>query len=118
MAFLRTIFGFIVAVALIGVAVSNRQITTLVYSPIHEPLEVPLYLITLIFLAAGFVFGGLLVWMNSAPTRKVKRQQRKTIKTLEKEISTLQTKSSNDPAPDSEFFPALPVPEKGSKNAV
>ena len=114
MAFFRTIFGFIIAVLLIGFAVSNRQATTLIYSPIHDPLEVPLYLIALIFLATGFILGGLIVWTNSAPTRKVKRQQRKTIKALEKELGTLQTKSSNDRKPDSEFFPALPAKENSS----
>ncbi len=114
MAFFRTIFGFIIAVLLIGFAVSNRQGTTLVYSPIHDPLEVPLYLIALIFLASGFILGAVVVWMNSAGVRKVKRQQRKTIKALEKELGTLQTKSSNDPKPDSEFFPALPKAENSS----
>jgi len=114
MAFFRTIFGFVLAITLTGFAIANRQETTLIYSPVHEPLNVPLYLITLIFLALGFILGGMVVWMNNAPTRKVKRQQRKTIKSLEKELGSLQTKSSNDLKPDSEFFPALPVKEKSS----
>lgn len=115
MAFLRAIFGFIIAILLIGFAVANRQATTLVYSPVHEPLEIPLYLITLIFMAIGFILGGLAVWINSAPTRKVKRQQRKTIKELEKELETLQTKNDQTPAPpDSEFFPALPAQDNSS----
>ncbi len=118
MAFFRTIFGFIIAILLIGFAIANRQETALIYSPIHEPLNVPLYLISLIFLAIGFILGGLIVWMNNAPTRKVKRQQRKTIKALEKELSTAQNKTESADTPASEFFPALPQQNTKTKTAL
>lgn len=112
MAFFRTLFGFIIAAALTIFAIANRQDAVLVYSPLHDPLNVPLYLISLIFLAIGFVLGGLVVWMNGAGTRKVKRKQRKTIKALEKELGTLQTKTTNADTPPSDFFPALPKSSK------
>ena len=108
MGFLRTFFGFVLAACLITFAVANRQIIPLVYSPIHDPLEIPLYMITLGFLAGGFLLGSFVVWMNGASTRRTGRKQRKTIKSLEKELSTLQNQTETAKAPPSDFFPALP----------
>ncbi|MCB9983745.1 MAG: LapA family protein [Rhodospirillales bacterium] len=109
MGFIRTIFGFIIAITLVAFAVSNRQTIPLNYSPVHEPLELPLYFLTLVFMAAGFLLGAVAMWLNTAPTRRRGRQQRKTIKALEKEIATLGHKSEktapNPPA--QELFPAL-----------
>lgn len=109
MGFIRAIFGFIIAIGLMVFAVANRQSIPLNYSPLHEPLELPLYMLTLGFMATGFILGAILMWMNAAPTRRIKRQQRKTIKTLEKEIAALESqneKTFQPPAP--ELFPVLP----------
>ncbi|MEM7651006.1 MAG: LapA family protein [Pseudomonadota bacterium] len=115
MSLIRAILGFIMALALTGFAVSNRQDTTLIYSPLHDPLEVPLYLIALLFMAAGFILGAMAVWFNGAKTRKLKRQQRKTIKTLEKELSEIKkTQLESEKQPPSEFFPALPEQQNSS----
>lgn len=108
MSILRAVWGFVLAVALMGFAVSNRQDATLVFSPVHEPLQIPLYIIALLFMAAGFILGAVTMWFNGAKSRKLKRQQRKTIKTLEKELAGAK-KAKNEPAePPSDFFPALP----------
>ena len=112
MSLIRNIFGILIAAIVIAFAVSNRQDTTLIYSPVHEPLEVPLYLITLLFLAIGFMFGGFVVWLNSAPTRRVKRQQRKHIVELEKELQSAKSKPANNDAPAQELFPAFPSKTK------
>ncbi|MCB1720971.1 MAG: LapA family protein [Alphaproteobacteria bacterium] len=110
MGFIRAIFGFIIAIALVAFAVSNRQNIALNYSPVHDPLEIPLYLLTLLFMALGFIFGALIMWLNTAPTRRRSRQQRKTIKALEKELANAQNKKTS-PAnvPPSELFPTLPT---------
>ena len=113
MSFLRAIFGFTIAIILTAFAVANRQDIILNYSPIHAPLELPLYLIALLFLVIGFIFGTVLMWLNSAPVHRLKRQQRKTIKALEKELSRLKTNSKDDTiVPSSELFPALPSTQK------
>ena len=114
MSLVRTLFSFILAIALTAFAVSNRQSAPLIYSPIHEPLDVPLYLIALLFMAGGFVLGAVAAWMNGGKTRKIKRQQRKTIKALEKELGALSKDKDKADAPPSEFFPALPKGENSS----
>ena len=114
MSLVRAIFGFILAIALTAFAISNRQGVELIYSPIHEPLEVPLYLIALLFMATGFMLGAIATWFNGGKTRKIKRQQRKTIKALEKELSSLSKGKDEAAAPPSEFFPALPKDENSS----
>lgn len=108
MALIRTFIGFLIAVTLIAFAVTNRQSTTLIYSPFHEPLELPLYMVTLIFMAAGFFLGVMMLWINMGKSRKVKREQRQTIKQLEKELETQKAKDPEAAEPPSEFFPALP----------
>lgn len=75
-----------------------------------DPLEIPLYLLTLLFMALGFIFGAFIMWMNTAPTRRSSRQQRKTIKALEKELANAQNKKTSPAnAPPSELFRALPT---------
>lgn len=108
MALLRNLIGFLIATSLIAFAVTNRQSTTLVYSPLHEPLELPLYMVTLLFMGCGFFLGAVIVWMNMGKTRKTKREQRKTIKELEDELKTLKGDKVETVEPPSEFFPALP----------
>lgn len=108
MALIRNIIGGLIAIALIAFAVTNRQTTSLVYSPLHEPLELPLYLITLLFMGLGFTLGAVIVWINLGKTRKTQRQQSKSIKALEKEVEQLKDKTEKPAKPSNEFFPALP----------
>ncbi len=107
MEFIRWIIGFIFAAILAGFAVLNIHPTQLIWSPIHEPLELPLYMITLPIMALGFICGGFLVWLNSSPVRRIKRKQSKKIKTLEKEIAHFNKEEKNQ-SPPSDFFPTLP----------
>ncbi len=116
MALIRTFIGFLIAITLIAFAVTNRQTTTLVYSPLHEPLELPLYMVTLLFMAVGFFLGVMVLWINSGKTRSVKRQQRKTIKELEKELESVKESTEQASEPASDFFPALPK-AKSSDNS-
>ncbi len=97
MGFFRAIIGFIFAIAMAAFAVSNRQSVEFVYSPVHTALELPLYLIALLFMVVGFIFGGIVVWFNAGTVRRTKRAQRKTIKQLEKEIKVLESKTADFP---------------------
>lgn len=108
MTLFRTLFGFIIAVSLTAFAVFNRQSIELFYSPVHDSVELPLYLIALSFMACGFVIGSIMAWLSGGKTRKTKRQQRKTIKSLEKELKNLNTPAPQAAQPPSELFPALP----------
>lgn len=110
MGFLRWIIGFLIALCLAAFAVFNRTSVPLNWSPVHPPLDVPLYLIGLTLMAIGFVLGGGIVWMNMSGLRREKRRQKKQIKILEKELEAVnENKGAEAP---SDFFPALP---KGMK---
>lgn len=102
MRLLHNILGALFALLLVAFAVFNRQNVAFVYSPFHDPLELPLYLIALGLMGIGFIAGGAAVWLNMAGLRRARRQQRKTIKALEKELETANT------APQSPSLPVLP----------
>lgn len=106
MGFLKTVFSFVLASTLTVFAIFNRQTTEFSYSPLHDPVQIPLYLICLSFLATGFICGGFIVWINAGKLRKTKRQQRKTIKSLEKELGAFEQNKAQ--TPPSELFPSLP----------
>ena len=54
--------------------------------PTAEPREFPLYFVAFVFLAAGFLLGTLITWISMGKLRRERRQQKKTIKKLEKDI--------------------------------
>ena len=113
MAFIRGIIGFAFAGFLTLFAVFNRHDVALSIGPYFPSLELPLYLIVLVFMAVGFVFGGLYVWMNGASVRRGARKQRKKIKALEREVDGIRAGRSGEVAPYNDFFPALPARKKG-----
>lgn len=110
MSLIRAVFGFALAVFLTAFAVLNRQRVEVVFSPVHDSQEVPLYLIALCMLGIGFFAGAAAVWLNGGSLRRVKRRQRRTIKALEREIESLKQADAPDSpvSPPSDFFPALP----------
>jgi len=105
---MRWIIGFVMAVCIAGFAVFNRAVVSVVWSPIHDPVTMPLYLTALGALVVGFLFGGVTVWLNMASVRREKRQQKKELKVMEKEIDKLKKNSHGAEPPVSELFPALP----------
>ncbi len=107
MSLIRWIIGFLVAVIVTVFAISNRHAATFYFSPLHSPLEFPLYVIGLGLLAFGFLLGSLTVWLNSAPVRSARRKQKKHIKTLEKALDAI-NENKEIQSPPSDFFPALP----------
>ena len=114
MSFIRGFIGFILAVALAVFAIFNRHDVVLSVGPVYESLDFPLYLIALVFMGTGFVFGGVFVWLGAAPVRRTRRKQRRDIKKLEKELEKLKDVSVNSNAPADDFFPALPARKNSS----
>lgn len=108
MGFLRAIIGFATAVFLTAFAVMNRQDVSIVWSPLNEPLTMPLYMIVLGLGAFGFILGALSVWVADGKLRRTGRRQRKAIKKLEKELAGLQADPESEATPPDDFFPALP----------
>lgn len=105
--FLRWIIGLFIAFLILFFAISNRQDVELYLSPLHGPYEYPLYVVELGALAFGFLLGCFTVWLNMAPVRRTKRQQRRKIKDLEKALEvSIEAQATKTPPDD--FFPALP----------
>jgi len=75
---------------IIAFVVLNRQEATLYYSPLVEPLTLPLWIMGLILFGVGFSVGALLLWLNSWPTYKELRTVKKQLKQTEAEIEDLQ----------------------------
>ncbi len=95
----RYIIGFALAALLAAFAIANRQSVEVAWSPFHDPLHIPLYLVVLVLMAFGFVFGAAMVWLNTLPLRLAARRQKKQMNALEKQLS---------PARDIANLPVLP----------
>lgn len=87
---MRNVLKWLIAVPLVVLAIAfsipNAQSVDFTWSPFHDPASLPLYLLCLIFAASGFLIGALITWLGTAPVRSDRRQQRKTIRTLEREL--------------------------------
>jgi uncharacterized integral membrane protein len=106
---ISSFIGFLVAVLLVAVAVFNRNLIDFFFSPVHEPLSLPLYMPVLGMFGLGFLLGGFVVWVNLEQTRKLTRQQRRQIAALEKELGALKNDAPQLAKPPSDFFSILPI---------
>ena len=86
MALIRWIIGAALAAIAALFAVSNLHTVQVYVTPVHPALEMPLYLISLGLMAAGFLIGCVVAWLNMDGLRSEKRQQRRKIKDLEKKL--------------------------------
>lgn len=105
---IRWIAGFVIVIGFAAFAALNRQTTVFYFTPLHDPIEWPLFALILAAAGAGFLLGAFTVWFNESKTRQERRAQRKQIKVLEKELEhaeTAQKKSLSQP--DSALFPAI-----------
>lgn len=109
---IRFILGLLTTVCVAMFAVMNRGDVSITWNPLSDDFSVilPVYIVVLVSLALGFVFGGFIVWLNGGRLRKEKRQQRREIKILEKEVGRLkEDKFQSSGMPATEIFPALPA---------
>ena len=86
-AFLRSAFSILLAAAVIAFALANREPVFVILSPVHSPVEIPLFLLALSGAVIGFVAGGLMIWLNGSTIRQERRAQKKVLKTLEKKLA-------------------------------
>lgn len=106
-ALMRWIAGFLTIIIFAGFAALNRQDVALYFSPIHDAVQIPLFIIILGFAAAGFLIGSMAVWFNDGKLRREKRLQKKQIKTLESELEMTQKIMSAKDRLHDPLFPAL-----------
>lgn len=104
---IRWICGFAFIVLFAGFAAMNRQSVDFYFTPLHDPLQWPLYLLVLGFTALGFMLGAITVWLSDFRLRRDKRLQKKQIKTLERELSKAKAAPEDIRKPDDTLFPAL-----------
>lgn len=109
----RWILGFAVTVAAAVFAVLNRHELAVYWNPLgDDSVTLPVYLVVLGFMAAGFVLGGFVVWLNMGRLRSERRQQKKEIKTLKRQASAAEARTVSAPgavavAPAQEVLPVL-----------
>jgi len=94
---LRWILGLVVTVIAILFAIANRASVALVWSPVNDPVNLPLCAPVLIGVAAGFLLGGAFVWLAAGSQRSEHRQHKKKIGELERQLETV-PKISHDKA--------------------
>ena len=77
----------LVALVAAAFAVANRQTVTVSFWPLFEPIELPLFIVTLAALVAGLFLGLLIAWIWSLRARRQARERARRIERLERELS-------------------------------
>jgi len=89
MAFLRLIFALPLVVGAVLFALAHPEKVSLTYSPLSDPIELPLYFVALTFLGIGFLLGVFSTWLGMGKLRKERRAYKKDVKKLTKENEKL-----------------------------
>ena len=97
-ALLKIIITLPFAGALLWVSFANRDSVDFTWSPLHEAVSIPVALLVLGAAIMGFIWGGLIVWLNESGTRRDRRLQRKDITRLEKELNQARLQVQDKPA--------------------
>ena len=97
-AVLRWILSVAITFVVIAFALVNRSPVEIIWSPVHAPASLPLFLPVLIGTVFGFFSGGFMVWLNGAATRHERRRQKKIICELEKQIDRAAEKKDSGAA--------------------
>lgn len=90
---MRLVHWFItlpLAVVAVIFAVSNRDTVIVTFWPLPVTLAAPLYLVVLLAVLVGFLFGELVAWINAGRTRRALRENGRRIQALERELNATQ----------------------------
>lgn len=87
MALLRWIIALPIIVGAVLFALAHPDPVLITWNPAEPAKELPLYFVVFTFLGSGFLLGVLITWLGMGHIRKERRQQRKTIRKLEKDIN-------------------------------
>ncbi len=85
------------AIFLIPFAVANREPVSLGLWPLPFLIEVPLYLLVLLVLLAGFVIGATATWIAGRRVRRELRRRRRRVEALERELAETTSQLANRP---------------------
>lgn len=70
----------------VGFAFYNPETVTVTVNPFRPPMTLPVYVPVLTAIGLGFVFGAVMTWAAGGRLRKERRDQKKKIKALEKQL--------------------------------
>ncbi len=92
MRFIQSLVGIIFAIVLAVFCTSNMNDVKITYSPIHDPVTLPVYAVALGGVLLGFLVGAFMMWVNATAKSFVKRRE---IKSLKKELKSTQKTLDN-----------------------
>lgn len=101
-----------VTVVAVVFAVANRETVPLSFWPLPWSLDLPVYLIVLGCLLAGFLLGGFVAWVAAAPRRRRARQTTERARELAREVAELRRREAELKAARAE--PTAPAPGAGA----
>ena len=107
MSLIRWILALPIIVGAVLFALAHPDMVKITWSPFEPPVEFPLYFVALVFLGAGFILGSFVSWLGMSKVRRERRQQKKTIKKLEKDINDANNKIMEISAQKKDSFPVL-----------
>lgn len=87
MKILRWIAAVPLIVAAVLFALAHNQPVEFYWSPINDPLTLPLYTLALGLCALGFVIGAVAAWLGMGRVRRDRRALKKTVRQLEKDLA-------------------------------
>src|SRR5438445_10037760 len=82
----RVAMMLLAALLLFPFAVSNRAIVSLELWPLPFLVDLPLYLLVLLLLLAGFLTGAATAWITGRRVRRELRRRRRRVEALEGEL--------------------------------
>jgi uncharacterized integral membrane protein len=87
-ALVKFLVTFLFVVIILWLSVFNREsVEFSLYPLVLDPLSIPLAIIMLGCVLAGFIWGALIVWLNSGAIRSEARRLRREVKSLEQETA-------------------------------
>lgn len=101
-----------VTVVAVVFAVANREPVPLSFWPLPWSVDLPVYLIVLGCLLAGFLLGGFVAWVAAAPRRRRARRTTERARELAQELAELRRREAELRAARAEQ--TAPVPGAGA----
>jgi lipopolysaccharide assembly protein A len=91
---------------LIPFALSNRQPVSLGFWPLPFLVDLPLYLLVLSLLLAGFVIGAAATWIAGRRIRRDLRRRRRRVEALERELRVVRSQLEDQAGTERSGVPA------------
>ena len=91
---------------LIPFALSNREHISLGLWPLPFLVDLPLYLLVLSLLLAGFIIGAVATWVAGRHIRRELRRRRRRVEALERELVAVRSRLDDEAATGRSGVPA------------